>query len=98
EPFLEEARKEFGNRLKETKTEYAGTTIESFVTPQREVSLHRAAVGDFVIYSNSAVALHRSLDARVGKIDDLAGSPDFQYMRTIFRRHDKHTHAFAFLS
>src|SRR5262249_42651570 len=31
EPFLEEVRKEFGNRLKETKTEYAGATVESFV-------------------------------------------------------------------
>jgi hypothetical protein len=98
EPFLEEARKEFGNRLKETQTEYAGATVESFVTPLREVSLHRAAVGDFVIYSNSAVALRRSLDARRGKIDDLAGSPDFQYMRTIFRRDDKDEDGFAFLS
>jgi hypothetical protein len=98
EPHIEAARKEFGPRLREKKAEYQGDTIESFVTPLREVSLHRAAVGDFVVYSNSPAALQRILDTHAGKRKALAQSLDFQYMRTVFRRDDATEDGFAFIS
>ena len=96
--FIDEARKEYGGQLKETKTQYKDETVESFTTPLREVSLHRAAVGSYVIYSNSLVGLQRVLDARAGRRPNLADSLDFQYMRTVFSRDDKAEDGFAFLS
>jgi hypothetical protein len=98
EPFLEAARKEYGGRLKEAKSSYGDVTIENFATPLREVSLHRAAVDDFVIYSNSYAALRRVLDTHAGKRKALADSLDYKYMRTIFRRDDEKEDGFAFLS
>ncbi|HTU22355.1 MAG TPA: hypothetical protein VMG10_30225 [Gemmataceae bacterium] len=98
EPFVQAARKEFGDRLQERKTHYHGVAVESFVTPRHEVSLHRAAVGDFVIYSSSPVALRRVLDTRAERRTSLAQSLDFQYMRTIFRKSNKDEDGFAFLS
>ncbi len=96
--FIEQARKKHGDRLKEGKDNYEGVEIESYVTPLREVSLHRASFDDFVVYANSPVGLRRILDARRGKIKPLADSLDFQYMRTIFRADDKAEDGFVFLS
>lgn len=98
EPFLQEARQEFPGQLKETKAEYHGVPVESFVTPLREISLHRAVLGEFVVYSNSATALRRVLDTHQGRLKALADSLDFQYMRTIFRLDDPKEDGFAFLS
>jgi hypothetical protein len=98
EPFIEEARKEFGPRLRQTRADYQGVPVESYVTPQREVSLHRAAIDDFVIYSNSPVGVRRVLDAYQERGKRLADSLDFQYMRTIFRFDDKAEDGFAYLS
>ena len=98
DPFLQDARKEYGGRLKESKADYHGVTAESFVTPLREVSLHRAAFGDFVVYANSPVGLRRVLDAHQGRLKALADSLDFQYMRTVFRQGDEREDGFAFLS
>ncbi len=98
EPFLQEARKEFGRRLRESRTRYHDLWLESFVTSYREVSLHRAVVDRFVIYSNSPVALRRSIDAYQGRLKALADSLDFQYMRTVFRLEDEREDGFAFLS
>ena len=64
EPFLMEDPQEVGRQLKEEKTEYNGIKIESFTTPQREVSLYRAGFDDMVVYANSPVGLRRILDAR----------------------------------
>jgi hypothetical protein len=96
--FIESARRKHGDRLKEAREEYDGVPIESFVTPLREVSLHRAMFDDFVVYANSPVGLRRILDARKGKIKSLADSLDFQYMRTVFRADDKDEDGFVFLS
>jgi hypothetical protein len=96
--FLEEARKQFAGRLKETKGVYQGTPVESFVTPLREVSLHRAAFDDFVVYSNSPAGLRRVLDVHKGRLPSLWSALDFQYMRTVFRADDKEGDGFAFLS
>jgi hypothetical protein len=98
EPFVQEARKEFGRRLRESRTHYHDLWLESFVTPHREVSLHRAVVDRFVIYSNSPVALRRVIDAYQGRLKALADSLDFQYMRTVFRLEDEREDGFAFLS
>jgi hypothetical protein len=98
EPFVEAARKEFGRQLDEERSEYDGVEIESFTTKLREVSLHRAAVGDFVICSNSRVALERILDTRAGKSKAMAEARDFKYMRTIFNRKEESEDGFAFLS
>ncbi len=97
-PFLVDARKKFGDQLKESRAEHNGITIESFVTPLREVSLHRASLDDVVIYANSPVGIRRVLDAAQGRSKKLAESLDFQYMRTIFRYDDKDEDGFAFLS
>jgi hypothetical protein len=98
EQFLRAARKEHGARLKETKEDYHGIRVERFVTPLREVSLHRAAFGEFVVCSNSPVGLRRVLDTYRGKLKSLWQSRDFQYMRTVFPRGDKEEDAFGFLS
>jgi hypothetical protein len=84
EEFIKEARKEHGDRLREGRDDYHGTTIERFVTSLREVSLHRAVVGDFIIYSNSPTGIRRVLDAQRKGGKSLAGSNDFRYLRTIF--------------
>lgn len=98
EPFLRDARKEFGGRLRESQARYHDLWLESFVTPHREVSLHRAVFGQFVVYSNSPVALRRVIDAHQGRLKALADSLDFQYMRTVFRLEDEREDGFAFLS
>ena len=98
EPNLAAAKKTFGKQLKEGKAEYQGITIESFVTPLREVSLHRASFDDYAVYSNSGVALRRVIDAHKNQIKRLADSLDFQYMRTIFRLDDPSEDGFVFLS
>jgi hypothetical protein len=97
EQFLREARKEHGSRLKESKEKFRGIVVERFVTPLREVSLNRAAFGDFVVYSNSPAGLRRVLDVHAGKLKSLADSLDFQYMRTCFVAGDKAEDAFGFL-
>jgi hypothetical protein len=98
QPFIEEARKKFGDQLKESKAEDNGVTIESFVTPLREVSLHRAVVEEYVIYANSRAGLRRILDTYQGRHKALTDARDFQYMRTIFRYDDKDEAGFAYLS
>jgi hypothetical protein len=98
EPNLLEAKKKFGKQLKEDKSEHQGIAIESFVTPLREVSLHRAIFGDYAVYSNSAVAVRRVIDAHKNKSKRLADSLDFQYMRTVFRADDPGEDGFVFLS
>src|SRR5205823_2056221 len=67
EPFLQEARAQFKERLQHGKEKYRGIDVERFVTPLREVSVHRAAFADFVVYSNSPVGLRRVIDTHKGK-------------------------------
>jgi hypothetical protein len=98
EPYLTEARKEFGDRLREGKDDYHGVTIESYVTPLREVSVYRAAFDEFVVYANSPVGLRRILDARANRVKPLADGLDFQYMRTVFKLSDENEDGFLFLS
>jgi hypothetical protein len=97
EPYLRDARREFGDQLRETKDDYRGVTIEGFVTPRREVSLYRAAFDEFVVYANSPVGVRRILDTRAGRLRPLADSLDFQYMRTVFRLSDPAEDGFVFL-
>src|SRR5262249_8248387 len=80
------------------KAEYQGVVVESFVTPRREVSLHRAAFADYAVYSNSPAGVRRVIDAHQGKRKRLADALDFQYMRTVFRLHDPAEDGFVFLS
>lgn len=98
QPYIDEARKEFGTALREERSDYHGVAIESLVSPRREVSVHRAFVGDFVVLANSPVGIRRILDAGNGRIPALAASGDFQYMRTVFLRSDATEDGFAFLS
>ena len=98
EKFLEEARKEHGDRLREGRDEYHGTTIEKFVTPLREVSLHRAVVDDFVIYANSAAGIRRVLDARRKGGRCLADAKDFRHLRTVFPPADEAEDGLVYLS
>jgi hypothetical protein len=98
EGFLKEARQEYGDRLREGRETYHGTAIETFVTPLREVSLHRATLGDFVIYSNSSAGVRRVIDAQRKGGKCLADANDFKYMRTIFPLADDKEDGFVFLS
>jgi hypothetical protein len=98
EPYLREARAEFGDRLSEGRERQDDVWVESFTTPQREVSLYRTAFDDFVVYANSPAGLRRILDARAGRIKPLADSLDYRYMRTIFNRSDENEDGFLFLS
>jgi hypothetical protein len=97
EGFLKEARQEHGDRLREGREDYHGTTIETFVTPLREVSLHRATLGDFAIYSNSPAGVRRIIDAQRKEGRCLADSSDFRYMRTVFPLDDAKEEGFVFL-
>jgi hypothetical protein len=96
--YLKEAREAHAGQLRESKDDYRNVTIESFVTPRREVSLHRAAVDKFVIYSNSPAAIRRIIDTQQGLTTSLAGSVDFQYMRTVFPVNEREEDGFLFLS
>ena len=98
EEFIKEARKEHGDRLQEGREDYHGTTVEKFVTPLREVSLHRAVVGDFIIYSNSPTGIRRVLDAQKKGGKSLADSDDFRYLRTIFPANDAAEDGLVYLS
>jgi hypothetical protein len=98
EPCLAEAKKRHGGDLKVEKGTYKDVAVERFTTPLREVSLHRATIGDVVIYANSSVGLERIIDAHRGDRPALINSLDFQYMRTVFRRDDESEDGFVFLS
>ncbi len=96
--FLQEARKEYGKRIVESKSEYEGVKIESFATPMREISLHRVVDKKIVVFSNSLAGLQRILDARGNPKRALANAKDFQYMRSVYRYTEKDDDGFAFLS
>jgi hypothetical protein len=96
--FIQEARLAHRDRLTEGREEYEGVTIEKFVTPLREVSLHRAAVADFVIYSNSPAGVRRVIDTHAERANSLANSNDLRYMRSVFPPGEKSENGFVFLS
>lgn len=96
--FIAEARKEHGTRLQESKDTYHDIAIENVRTPQREVSMHRCTLGDYVVYSNSRAGVRRVIDTQQGRLKPLADALDYQYMRTIFRLDDTEEDGFAFLS
>lgn len=98
DPFIEAAKKEFGNQLQESQYIHGGFVVQKVATPLREVCLHRTSFGDFVLYSNSPVAIRRCLDAYQGRAKAIADALDYQYMRTVFRREDAEEDGFAFLS
>jgi hypothetical protein len=98
EPFLDEARKEWKDRLRQGKEEYQGISIESFVTPHREVSLYRATAGDVLVYANSPVGMRRVLDSFRGRLARLADAADFHYARTQFPSDDPAEDGFLYLS
>ncbi|MCS7167574.1 MAG: hypothetical protein RMI91_06115 [Gemmatales bacterium] len=96
---IDQARKAWGKELKEDKAQYQGVTIESFVTPLREVSTHRCVLDEqVVVYSNSPVAIRRIIDTAKKKLPALAGSDDFRYMRSVFPYKDPNEDAFLFFS
>jgi hypothetical protein len=96
QPQLQQTLANFGGKLKvDTHQEI---NIESFVTPLREVSFHRAMFDEYIVYSNSPVGIRRIIDTYKGKLPALADSLDYQYMRTIFRLEDPLEDGFVFLS
>lgn len=96
--FLRETRKQWGDQLKESRSERHGITIESYTTKRREISMHRAVFDDYIIYGNSLTAVQRVLDTYKGKYKALADSLDFQYMRVCFPLSDEREDGFLFLS
>jgi hypothetical protein len=97
EPFIQAGRDEYGADLKEGKSEYHGVTIESYVTPRREICLYRAVVDDVVIHSNSPVAIRRTLDAGQGREKPLTEAPDFRYLRCVYPAGDRAEDGFILL-
>jgi hypothetical protein len=95
--FIAEAKDAHGYKWEERTSTHRGLTIREFATPWREVSLFRTEVEGYVLCSNSRKALQRAIDARWKAIPPLADSPDFRYMRTVFRA-DEPEDGFAFLS
>jgi hypothetical protein len=98
DPYIQEARNQFGRKLRTSQAPYHKVVIQRYVTPRREVSLHRASFGDYVVYSNSLAGLRRVIDTYHGRHKALADAGDFRYMRTIFRRDDRQEDGFIFLS
>jgi hypothetical protein len=96
--FINEAKEKYGTQLRQGKEDYHGVSVETFQTPLREVSLHRAILDQFVVYANSPVGLRRILDTYQGRRKALAEALDFQYMRTIFRADDAGEDGFVYLS
>jgi hypothetical protein len=96
--FLKEARATHRGELREGKDEYRKVTIESFVTPLREVSLYRASLDDVVVYANSPAGIRRIIDTHQGLLTAVAGAADFRYMRTVFALNEKEEEGFVFLS
>ncbi|HEY1381225.1 MAG TPA: hypothetical protein VGF55_30780 [Gemmataceae bacterium] len=98
EQYVREAQAEFGGRFRVGLDFYQDVSIGSYTTPNREVSLYRASIDDLAIFANSPVGVRRIIDAHAGRIKSLADSPDFQYMRTVFRLSDEGEDGFLFLS
>jgi len=95
---LAEVRKAHPGKLKEEKNTHHGITIESFVTPLREVSLHRAVIDEYVVCSNSPVGIRRVIDAYRGRMKSLAEAHDFRCTRTVLRPDDPLEDGFLYLS
>jgi hypothetical protein len=98
EPFIQAARQEFRDELRQEKSDDEGIAVESFVSPAREISLYRAVFDDVVVCSNSRAALRRVLDTKRGRRPPLADEPDFQYLRTIYPAGDEREDGFVCLS
>src|SRR5207247_849671 len=98
EPFIQAARQEFREQLRQEKSDDEGIAVESFVSPAREISLYRAVFDDVVVCSNSPAALRRVLDTKRGRRPPLADEPDFQYLRTIYPAGDEREDGFVCLS
>lgn len=81
------------------KVTYKGVTIERLVDPDRRVSCHRCWIGDVCVYSNSLVALERTIDTAKGTVPSLAKAGDFKYMRAaVFPLDDGAEDGFLYLS
>jgi hypothetical protein len=78
---------------------YRGIRIERLVDPHRRVSCHRCWVEDVCVYSNSLVALKRTIDTTKGTVASLANAADFRYMRAaVFPLDDSAEDGFLYLS
>jgi hypothetical protein len=76
-------REEMGERIsgRVLHKDYRGTDVESIVDSNREISMYRAFIDGVAIYSNSAAAIWRSIDAQASTIPNLAEAPDFRLFR-----------------
>ena len=63
--------------------EYGGVHIQIVKTPDREISAYSAYLGNYIVISNSPVALKRIIDTQQGRVDSLASRWDYRYMRSI---------------
>ncbi|HUU03143.1 MAG TPA: hypothetical protein VM425_17045 [Myxococcota bacterium] len=95
--YIDEARKRRPD-LKESRQSYRGVSIQRFLTDDRQVSCHRAKLGDYYVYSNSSTAIRSIIDAKQGRRPALAKSLDFIYMRTLYPLGKKNEDGLIFLS
>ncbi len=78
------ARRQNAGRMRESKASYHGVEIESYVTPDREISLHRAFLGVTIVCSNSPVSIRRVIDAAQKRLPSIADSQEFRLFRSIY--------------
>ncbi len=96
-PFLQ--AKQTHAQARHDEVTYRGVTIERLVDPHRRISCHRCWIGDVCAYSNSLVALKRTIDTAKGAVPSLAKAADFRYMRAaVFPLDDSAEDGFLFLS
>ena len=96
--YIQFSRREFGPDLRQDRETYQNVVIESFVTPRREISLYRAAFGDFIALANSLVGMKRVIDTYKGLVPSVADAPDFRYYRSVYPVRNVAEDGFVFLS
>ncbi|UCC28963.1 MAG: hypothetical protein JSU86_12255 [Phycisphaerales bacterium] len=96
-PFLQ--AKQMHDDARHDEVTHQGITIERLVSSDRRVSCHRCWIDGVCMYSNSLVALKRTIDAAKGTLPSLAKAADFKYMRAaVFPIDESLEHGFLYLS
>ncbi len=96
-PFMQ--AKQAHAKARHDEVTFQGVTIERLVDPDRRISCHRCWIGDVCVYSNSLVALKRTIDTAKGTVPSLANAGDFRYMRAaVFPLDDAAEDGFLYLS
>ncbi|MBF0546011.1 MAG: hypothetical protein HQM08_16325 [Candidatus Riflebacteria bacterium] len=83
---------------KEENGKYGDVPIYHLFTSDHIVDSYSCTLDNYKIYSNSGTAIKWIIDSFQTKIESLAKTPDFRYMRTIFPLYNEREDAFLYLS